>query len=86
MGGVILGVSSGVLAFLLVRANIGLLTLLVTMLAPAACLHDIGKIGVPAAVMQKREKLTNEERTLVNRHPEIGGQPLQEAKQLVELF
>ena len=35
-------------------------------------LHDIGKIGVPDSVLLKQDKLTREERTLMNRHPVIG--------------
>ena len=37
-----------------------------------ARLHDIGKIGIPDAVLQKPGKLTEEERTLIKLHPEIG--------------
>jgi len=35
-------------------------------------LHDIGKIGVPDSVLLKQDKLTREERALMNRHPVIG--------------
>jgi hypothetical protein len=35
-------------------------------------LHDIGKIGVPDSVLLKQDKLTKEERALMNRHPIIG--------------
>ncbi len=35
-------------------------------------LHDVGKIGVPDAILGKRGKLTDEEFTVVKRHPEIG--------------
>jgi cyclic di-GMP phosphodiesterase len=38
----------------------------------AAPLHDIGKLGVPDAVLRKREELTTEEFELVKRHVTIG--------------
>jgi two-component system cell cycle response regulator len=38
----------------------------------AARLHDIGKIGVPAAILEKPGPLTTEEWRLVQQHPAIG--------------
>ncbi len=35
-------------------------------------LHDIGKIAIPAAVLQKRGALSRDERTLVEQHTLIG--------------
>lgn len=42
----------------------------------AALLHDIGKIGVPDAILSKPSRLTNEEFSVMARHPEIGAQIL----------
>jgi two-component system response regulator RpfG len=41
-------------------------------LTSAAPLHDIGKIGIPDAVLLKRGGLTDEEVTVMRRHPLIG--------------
>ena len=38
----------------------------------AAIVHDIGKIGVPDAILNKPGKLTPEERAIINKHPEYG--------------
>ncbi len=38
----------------------------------AATLHDIGKVAVDGAILQKPGKLTAEERELMNRHPATG--------------
>ncbi len=37
-----------------------------------ALLHDLGKIGVPDAILRKPGPLTNEERVIVQTHPELG--------------
>ncbi len=36
----------------------------------AALLHDVGKIGVPDAILKKSAPLTADERAIINRHPE----------------
>jgi putative nucleotidyltransferase with HDIG domain len=38
----------------------------------AAVLHDIGKIGVPERILQKRGKLTSEEMEEIYKHPHLG--------------
>lgn len=48
----------------------------------AGLLHDVGKIGVPEAVLQKPGRLTPEEFELIKRHPEIGARILQDVKQI----
>ena len=37
-----------------------------------ALLHDIGKIGIPDAILNKPSKLTREEHALMKKHPEHG--------------
>lgn len=51
----------------------------------AAHLHDIGKIGVPDAVLMKQGKLSSEEWDLIKKHPEIGAEILSKSKHLNEL-
>jgi HD-GYP domain-containing protein (c-di-GMP phosphodiesterase class II) len=41
-------------------------------LEAAAILHDIGKIGVPDAILRKPAKLTEEEYAVIKKHPEYG--------------
>jgi putative two-component system response regulator len=41
-------------------------------LAYGALLHDVGKIGIPEAILSKTNGLTDEERIVLRRHPEIG--------------
>jgi putative two-component system response regulator len=45
-------------------------------LRAASAMHDIGKIGIPDAVLSKPGELTAQERGLIERHAEIGHQIL----------
>jgi cyclic di-GMP phosphodiesterase len=44
------------------------------MMQKAAPLHDIGKLGVPADILRKREKLSVPDWERVKRHPELGAE------------
>jgi len=52
----------------------------------AAKLHDIGKIGVPVQILQKPDKLSSEELSLLRQHPQMGERILQEANQIQEMI
>ena len=41
-------------------------------------MHDIGKIGVPDAVLQKPGKLSDEEFEIIKQHPVMGGRIVRE--------
>jgi putative two-component system response regulator len=43
-------------------------------LRDAAPLHDIGKIGVPRAILRKPDVLTEDERAIMQRHARIGAE------------
>lgn len=42
----------------------------------AGLLHDLGKMGIPAKILNKPGKLTDEEFTVIKSHPEIGAEIL----------
>jgi putative nucleotidyltransferase with HDIG domain len=42
----------------------------------AGLLHDIGKVGVPDSILQKRSTLSEAEFAVIKRHPELGAQML----------
>ena len=47
-------------------------------LSEAAPMHDVGKIGVPDAILQKPGKLTQDEFEKMKEHPIIGGKIIQD--------
>jgi putative two-component system response regulator len=48
--------------------------------AMTAALHDIGKVGIPDAVLLKPGRLTDDERKIMEDHPAIGGDALLEMR------
>ncbi|MDQ3379748.1 MAG: diguanylate cyclase [Actinomycetota bacterium] len=50
-----------------------------------ALFHDIGKIGIPSAILLKPGPLTPEERAIVETHPVLGERILQPIAQLAEV-
>jgi HD-GYP domain-containing protein (c-di-GMP phosphodiesterase class II) len=48
-------------------------------LRAAGVLHDIGKLGIPDAVLHKAGPLDDEELTEIRRHPELGASILEHA-------
>jgi diguanylate cyclase (GGDEF)-like protein/putative nucleotidyltransferase with HDIG domain len=49
----------------------------VNAIATAALLHDIGKIAIPDALLQKEGVLSPQEWTVIKQHPELGAQILE---------
>lgn len=49
------------------------------LLLHAAPMHDIGKIGIPDSIMLKPGRLTDEEFSIMKKHPEIGAEILGDA-------
>jgi HD-GYP domain-containing protein (c-di-GMP phosphodiesterase class II) len=49
-------------------------------------LHDVGKIGVPEAVLTKPGRLTKAEFAVMKKHPEIGGRIIGGIKQVEDLL
>ena len=53
---------------------LGLAPGIIDIVGQAGLLHDIGKIGVPEAILQKRGSLSSEEWQIMRGHPVIGAQ------------
>ncbi|WP_170940494.1 HD domain-containing phosphohydrolase [Pseudoalteromonas sp. NBT06-2] len=47
---------------------------IVSLLTAAAPMHDVGKIGIPDAILKKRGKLTDKEYDIMKLHPKIGAE------------
>jgi PAS domain S-box-containing protein len=51
-------------------------------LSIAAIIHDIGKIGIPESILNKPERLTEAEFSIIQRHPQIGYDSIKHVKRL----
>lgn len=52
----------------------------------AGIVHDVGKIGIPDNILNKPDKLTKEEFTVMKQHPVIGREILSEVDSLKEIM
>ncbi len=66
--------------------SLGLDTNSLINLQRAAFLHDIGKIGVPVAILDKPGKLSHEEFNLIKAHPRMGERILEPIKAYDEII
>lgn len=53
---------------------------MIELLYKSAPLHDIGKVGIPDRILQKPDKLTDDEFAIMKQHAAIGHQALQKAQ------
>jgi HD-GYP domain-containing protein (c-di-GMP phosphodiesterase class II) len=69
----------------LLALEIGLPEATVGQIEHAALLHDIGKVGVPDAVLFKNGPLDDEERLLIRSHPALGARLLSDIPTMAEI-
>ena len=51
-------------------------------LSVAAIIHDIGKIGIPESILNKPDRLSGDEFSIIQRHPQIGYDSVKHIKRL----
>jgi len=66
-------------------AKLGLPTEEQTRIVKAALVHDLGKVAIMDNIIRKKGQLTDEEYTLMKRHPAIGAQIISRMKGLQDL-
>jgi diguanylate cyclase (GGDEF)-like protein/putative nucleotidyltransferase with HDIG domain len=57
--------------------SLGLAPAEIELVRLAASLHDLGKLAIPVEILRKTNRLTEAERLVLQRHPQIGHQMLQ---------
>jgi HD-GYP domain-containing protein (c-di-GMP phosphodiesterase class II) len=70
----------------LLALDMGLSEEIVDTIEHAALLHDIGKVGVPDAVLFKNGTLDDEERLLIRAHPVIGAGLLADVPTMCDIY
>jgi HD-GYP domain-containing protein (c-di-GMP phosphodiesterase class II) len=66
----------------LIAERLGLSPTKINDIRIGSMLHDVGKIGIPDAVLNKKGLLLPEEREIINRHPAIGYKIISQVKML----
>jgi diguanylate cyclase (GGDEF)-like protein/putative nucleotidyltransferase with HDIG domain len=69
-----------------IARRIGLPTNDVDRISEGALLHDVGKIGVPDAILTKNGNLSPEEWLTIQKHPEHGRQIIEQAPELMDVM
>jgi diguanylate cyclase (GGDEF)-like protein len=69
-----------------IARRIGLPSSDVARISVGALLHDVGKIGVPDAILAKEGDLSPEEWECVREHPELGRRILEQAPELMDVM
>jgi HD-GYP domain-containing protein (c-di-GMP phosphodiesterase class II) len=69
---------------MLIAERLGIEESLKSVLHWASILHDIGKIGIPETVLNKPDRLTDEEYNIIKSHPKKGCEILQPIEQLLD--
>ncbi len=68
-----------------IARRIGLPSSDVARISVGALLHDVGKIGVPDAILAKEGKLSPEEWECIREHPELGKRIVEQAPELMDV-
>lgn len=70
---------------MMIGREMGLSSVEVERLQVAALLHDVGKIGISDAILQKPQALTEAEYAIMKQHPELGADIMSQIPQLQDV-